>query len=275
MEQVFAVFGDPISHSLSPLMHNAAFKALGIKACYHALRVPRENLKDALSGAKAMGFGGVNLTIPLKEEALKYVEPDPLAGQIGAVNTVDFKKGIRGYNTDGIGAKRAIESTGVSVRNKRVLLLGAGGAARAIAFQLAADGARLLIANRTVERAQRLAEEVSRIGSAQAFDLREACRLAGEAEILINSTSVGMHPRVDETPLPGEALHSELVVFDIVYNPLKTRLLREAEEVGAKIVTGERMLVYQGAEAFKIWTGITPPVEVMHRALLKALGGKP
>jgi shikimate dehydrogenase len=272
-EQVFAVFGDPISHSLSPIMHNAAFSALGLKARYHAFRVPRENLKDALLGAKAMGFGGVNLTIPLKEEALKLVELDSLAKQIGAVNTVDFKGGMKGYNTDGVGAKRAIESAGVSVRDRTVLLLGAGGAARAIAFQLAVEGARIFIANRTVERAQRLAGDVSSVGVAQAFDLMKLKELVVESDILINSTSIGMHPRVDETLVTRELLHSDMVVFDIVYNPLKTRLLLEAEAAGARVVTGEKMLLYQGAEAFKIWTGRAPPVEVMNKALLDALGG--
>lgn len=273
MKQVFAVFGDPISHSLSPPMHNAAYKALGINACYHAFKVTRENLEKAIHGARAMGFGGINLTIPHKEKALEYVKPDPIAEQIGAINTIDFKKETMGYNTDGIGAKKAIESTGITVKGKKILLLGAGGAARAIAFQLATDGTHtLLIANRTIERAQKLAEHLSNITQAEAHQLKDAEKIAPDADILINTTPIGMHPKTDETPLPATALQPNHVVFDIVYNPLKTRLLKNAENTGAAIITGEKMLLYQGAEAFKIWTGIKPPIEVMHTALLRALG---
>ncbi|NMG83251.1 MAG: shikimate dehydrogenase [Methanosarcinales archaeon] len=274
MEQVFAVFGDPISHSLSPVIHNAAISALGLSARYHAFKVERENLGNALSGAQAMGFGGVNLTIPLKEAALKFVEPDPLARQIGAVNTVDFKNGMKGYNTDGIGARKAVESAGVSVKDKTVLLLGAGGASRAIAFQFALTGARLLIVNRTEEKAQSLAQDVSSIRKAEGFSLAELKKLIAEADILINSTSVGMYPDTNNTLVKQEMMHSNLVVFDIVYNPLHTRLLKEAEASGARIITGEKMLIYQGAEAFRIWTGISPPVDVMDKALLAALGEK-
>ncbi|PHP45311.1 shikimate dehydrogenase, partial [Methanosarcinales archaeon ex4572_44] len=145
MEEVFGVFGDPVEHSLSPVMHNAAISALGMKAHYHAFRVCYEGLGDALLGARAMGFGGVNLTIPLKERAftLGFVELDSLSRVIGAVNTVDFRDGIRGFNTDGLGALRALEDASVSLRGKSVVLLGAGGAARAIAFQFASVGARV------------------------------------------------------------------------------------------------------------------------------------
>src|SRR5574337_699587 len=135
--KLFGVLGDPVSHSLSPAMHNAAFKALGMDCEYHAFRVNQDNLRDAIHGAYALGFGGLNLTIPLKEKALGVVKPTELARQIGAVNTVDFKEGITGYNTDGIGAKMALEGRDIRIRGKNILLLGAGGAARAIAFQLA------------------------------------------------------------------------------------------------------------------------------------------
>jgi len=274
MEQVFAVFGDPISHSLSPVIHNAAISALGLSARYHAFKVKKENLGNALSGAHAMGFGGVNLTIPLKEAALKFVEPDTIAGQIGAVNTVDFKNGMRGYNTDGIGAKKAVESAGISIKDKTVLLLGAGGASRAISFQFALAGARLLIVNRTEERAHSLAQDVSVIGKAEGFSLTELKKHIAEADILINSTSVGMYPNTNNTLVKKEMMHSNLVVFYIVYNPLHTRLLKEAKASGARIITGEKMLIYQGAEAFRIWTGISEPVDVMNKALLTALGEK-
>ncbi len=269
--KLFGVLGDPVSHSLSPAMHNAAFKALGMDCEYHAFRVSQENLRDAIHGAHALGFGGLNLTIPLKEKALEIVKPSDLAKQIGAVNTVDFKNGIVGYNTDGIGAKMALENSGVAIMGKRVLLLGAGGAARAIAFQLAKDGARVTIANRTVERAEALAKEVSKVGKADASGTDDLKALISDSDILINSTSVGMLPKIRETMVTHDMMHSDLVVFDIVYNPVNTVLLQEARRAGAKTVDGVMMLVYQGAEAFKIWTMKIPPVEVMERAVRRRL----
>ncbi len=269
--KLFGVFGDPVSHSLSPVMHNAAFKALGMECEYHAFRVSKETLHDAIHGAYVLGFGGLNLTIPLKEKALEIVKPTELAERIGAVNTVDFKKGIVGYNTDGTGAKMALKSNGIGIIGKNVLLLGAGGAARAIAFQLASDGAAVVIANRTEKRAVTIAKDVRRIGKARGTGLDELKTLIENCDILINSTAVGMSPKPSETIVTSEMMHSELVVFDIVYNPVETMLLREARKAGAKTIDGVMMLVYQGAEAFKIWTGKTPPVDVMERAVRERL----
>ena len=269
--KLFGVLGDPVSHSLSPAMHNAAFKALGMECEYHAFRVSADALHDAIYGAHALGFGGLNLTIPLKEKALDIVKPTELAKQIGAVNTVDFKNGIVGHNTDGLGAKMALEGCGVRIREKNVLLLGAGGAARAIAFQLASDGASITIANRTPGRAIALAKEVGRIGKARASGFDELKNLVQNSDILINSTAVGMSPGISETLVTSDMMHSNLVVFDVVYNPINTMLLAEAKKAGAKTIDGVMMLVYQGAEAFKIWTGKTPPVDVMERAVREGL----
>ncbi len=269
--KLFGVLGDPISHSLSPAMHNAAFKALGMECEYHAFRVSPASLHDAIYGAHALGFGGLNLTIPLKEKALEIVKPTELAKQIGAVNTVDFKNGIVGHNTDGLGAKMALEGGGVKIRGKNVLLLGAGGAARAIAFQLASDGASVTIANRTPGRAIALAKEVGRVGKARGSGFDELKNLVQNSDILINSTSVGMSPGISETIVAGDIMHSNLVVFDIVYNPINTMLLAEAKKAGATTIDGVMMLVYQGAEAFKIWTGKTPPVDVMEKAVREGL----
>lgn len=269
--KLFGVLGDPVSHSLSPVMHNAAFKALGMDCEYHAFRVSPVSLCDAIYGAYALGFGGLNLTIPLKEKALEIVEPSELAKKIGAVNTIDFKKGIVGYNTDGLGAKMALEGCGVKIRGKNVLLLGAGGAARAIAYQLAADGASVTIANRTHGRAVALAKEVGMVGKARASGFGELKNLVQDSDILINSTAVGMSPKISETLVTSDMIHSNLVVFDIVYNPVNTMLLKEAKKAGAKTIDGVMMLVYQGAEAFKIWTGKTPPLEVMEKAVRERL----
>lgn len=267
MKTIYGVFGDPIEHSLSPLMHNAAFQALGLECEYHAFRVTRDNLRDALVGAAALGFGGVNLTIPLKEKALEIVEPDALARKIGAVNTVDFKGGMRGYNTDGIGAILALKDKGIEVRGKKVLLVGAGGAARAIAYKLAWEGARVTIANRTIQKAVSLAGEVGGIG----VGLDLLGELIQDSDILVNSTSVGMFPKVNETIATAEIMHPGLVVLDIVYNPLETKLLQEAKRASVGAVDGVMMLVYQGAEAFRIWTGQNPPIKVMESAVREAL----
>ncbi|WP_406660598.1 shikimate dehydrogenase [Methanolobus sp. ZRKC3] len=271
MRTIFAVYGDPIEHSLSPNMHNAAFKELGMDCTYHAYRVKPARLKDTLLRAQAMGFGGVNLTVPLKQEALKIVDADPLAAAIGAINTIDFKDGMKGYNTDGIGAKRCIEEEGVTISGSNVLIVGAGGASRAIAFQFAKDGANITIANRTEEKAVELATEVSSFGNARGCGLDDLKELIAGSDILINCTTLGMHPNIDTSIATAEDMHPNLTVFDIVYNPLETRLLREAKKAGAKTITGVMMLVYQGAEAFRIWTGVEPPVDVMKKAVLEGL----
>ncbi|VVB84610.1 Shikimate dehydrogenase (NADP(+)) [uncultured archaeon] len=269
--KLFGVLGNPVSHSLSPVMHNAAFKALGMDCEYHAFRVSTENLEKALNGASALGFGGLNLTIPLKEKALDIVKPTELAKQIGAVNTVDFKAGMVGHNTDGIGAKMALSHAGIVIRGKNVLLLGAGGAARAIAFQLAKDGANVTIANRAIERAEVLARDVIKVGKANASGFDGLYELINNSDILINSTSVGMHPKISETLVTSDMMHKDLAVFDIVYNPQNTMLLREAKKAGATTIDGVMMLVFQGAEAFRIWTGKTPPVDVMEKAVREKL----
>ncbi|MBN2111396.1 MAG: shikimate dehydrogenase [Methanosarcinaceae archaeon] len=271
MRTVFGVFGDPIAHSKSPDMHNAAFRELKMECIYHAFRVSPEKLGDALLGAKAMGFGGVNLTVPLKQEALKIVEPDPLSRGIGAVNTVDFRDGMKGYNTDGLGARRTLEEKDVPIRGSKVLIAGAGGASRAIAFQLAKDGADITIANRTGKKAIDLASDVSAVGSAKGCGLEKMKELIAGSDILINCTTLGMHPHTEGTIATAEDMHPGLTVFDIVYNPLETRLLKEAKKAGAKAVSGEMMLIYQGAEAFKIWTGVEPPIDVMKKAVLEGL----
>lgn len=269
--KLFGVLGDPVSHSLSPVMHNAAFKALGMDCEYHAFRVRADDLSKALNGAHVLGFGGLNLTIPLKEKAMEIVKPTELAGQIGAVNTVDFKDGMVGYNTDGIGAKMALSSEGIKIKGKKVLLLGAGGAARAIAFQLAKEGARITIANRTIERAEVLVKDVLNIGKAESSDYENLKEMIQDSDILINSTSVGMYPKISETIVTSDMMHKDLTVFDIVYNPQNTLLLKEAKKAGATTIDGVMMLVFQGAESFRIWTGRSPPVDVMEKAVRKQL----
>jgi shikimate dehydrogenase len=269
--KIFGIFGDPIEHSLSPAMQNAALRSLGIAACYHAFRVREERLEDALLGASAMGFCGLNLTIPLKERALEmdFLQSDPLAASIGAVNTISFSsgRGIEGHNTDGWGALLALQDAGLTIDGSRVLLIGAGGAARAIAYTLVQEGARIFIANRNAQRAQSLAAQVGR--GASGHDLFELEELTGQANIIINATSVGMHEG-DSRILEGRLLSRRHAVFDIVYNR-KTELLSDARAAGALAIDGVMMLVYQGAKALEIWTGKKAPVDVMEMAVRDGL----
>jgi shikimate dehydrogenase len=267
--KIFGIFGDPIEHSLSPVMQNVALRALGIDAGFHAFRVAKVDLKDAIRGAAAMGFGGLNLTIPLKEKALEleFLRADELALAIGAVNTISFDQmsRIRGHNTDGWGALLALQDAGVSINESRVLLIGAGGAARAIAYTLEKEGAEISIANRSLRKAHELATSVGGMG----FCLCDLEKLVGQADIIINATSVGMRAG-DERLFDGQLLKSSQAVFDIVYNR-DTRLLQDARAAGSVAIDGVMMLVYQGAKALEIWTGAKAPVDLMERAVREAL----
>jgi shikimate dehydrogenase len=270
MVKIFGVIGYPIEHSLSPVMFNAAFEELKMDCKYYAFKVEPDKLAEALYGARALGFGGLNVTIPLKEKAAKIVELEETARLIGAVNTIDLKD-FKGYNTDGIGALKALEKHGIEVEDKRILILGAGGAARAIAFQLAMKKAALVIANRTESRAIALADEVRKVGIALGTGLENLKSIISKMDILINTTSVGMFPNVNETLVTSELMHPQLAVFDIVYNPLETKLLKEAKKAGAKTIPGIDMLIFQGAEAFKIWLKKEAPLNAMERAVKQAI----
>jgi shikimate dehydrogenase len=274
MKRVYGIIGDPVAHSLSPVMHNAAFEKLGLDAIYLAFRVSKGELKDAIRGAKSLGIAGLNVTIPLKEKALFFVNAEEEAKKIGAINTIDFSTGTPvGYNTDGIGSLRALKEVVGEIEGKDVLILGAGGAARAISFYLDAEGAKVTIANRTKERAAQL---TSILHNAKSIGLgAELTKQLKDLDILINATSVGMHPNEDATLVRAEMMHPDLVVFDIVYNPMETKLLKEAKKAGVKkIVDGVKMLVYQGAASFKIWTKKEPPIAEMEKAVRDALDSK-
>ncbi len=274
---VFGIIGDPVEHSLSPGMHNAAFKELGMDNIYVPFQVKAEHLEDAILGAQSLGVKGFNVTIPHKTEVINYLDYlDIAAGLIGAVNTIEFgKNGAVGHNTDGIGAVMAIEEETL-VKNKKVVILGAGGASRAIAFQLLLSGVdNLVIANRTVEKAVELktdlVEKLDHEVRVSGLDENLTQELS-DTNILINTTPVGMYPNIDQKPVvTAEMMHPDMVVNDIVYNPLKTGLLKEADKAGAKSISGIKMLIYQGVEAFKIWTGIEPPVEIFQGALMNEL----
>lgn len=271
---VVGLIGHPVEHSFSPPMHNAAFEALNMDYVYTAFDVDPADLRQAISGADALNIRGFNVTIPHKIEVMKYLnEIDEIASLIGAVNTIDFKD-LKGYNTDGIGAVKAIGEV-TKIKNRNVVIAGAGGASRAISFYIAKYGAdSLTILNRNVEKAKRLAGDVSSSGLIDDVKSDSIGNMdLNDADILINTTPIGMHPNVDDTPvaLAGD-MHENLVVFDAVYNPNETGLLKQAINTGAKPVYGIKMLLYQGAESFEIWTGRKAPVDVMEDALKRTLG---
>lgn len=277
MTKVFALFGDPVGHSLSPIMQNTAFQALGMDCCYVTYLVHKEDLSAAVQAVRALHLGGVNLTIPHKESVLQYLdEVQEDAQLIRAVNTIVNRDGcLFGYNTDAPGFLASLKSTGFDPNGKRVLIIGAGGAARAAAFALAKDGAaRIDIFNRSSEKAEKLAQDLLQVYRLSA-GAREAntslIKSLKSADLLINATPVGMYPNHRSEPLlTREQLHPGLLVYDLIYNPLKTRLLEEAEAAGCRVLSGLEMLVWQGVKAFQLWTGREAPVDLMQDAVLQA-----
>jgi shikimate dehydrogenase len=274
---VCGIIGDPVEHSMSPAMQNAAFAAEGIDWVYVAFRVDRELLSAAVAGVRALGLRGVNVTVPHKVDIMSFLDSiDPVAQRIGAVNAIVNDSGrLRGYNTDAAGFVHALETGGVDVAGRRVIVLGAGGGARAVAYSLADLGAVPVIVNRTPERAESLARDVSRDtgvdASWSALTPGAVDDLAGSAALIVNTTSVGMSPHVSESPCPSSAMRRDLAVCDIVYNPLQTALMRDAEAIGAPTISGTEMLIGQGARAFELWTGLRAPVDVMRQAVLAEL----
>lgn len=265
---------------MSPAMQNAAFRELGLDYIYVPFRVKSEDLAKAIAGMRALNIRGLNVTVPHKVAVISFLdELDRLAEKIGAVNTIVNDGGVLiGYNTDATGFLQALLEREIEPKGKRAVILGAGGAAKAISFILADKGARLTILNRQLELdwAKELARRISQTFSQEvkALELsRENLSVVlKKADILVNATSVGMSPSINETPAPGDLLRPGLIVYDIVYNPMKTTLLRAAEAAGTETISGIDMLVWQGALAFENWTGQKAPVELMKREVVKLLG---
>ena len=272
---IVGLIGHPVEHSFSPPMHNAAFDALNMDYAYVAFDVNSNDLKSAIEGAESLNIKGFNVTIPHKVDVMQYLdELDEVARLIGAVNTIDFKN-LKGYNTDGIGAVKAIEEV-TSIKNKNVVVAGAGGASRAISFYIAKYGAEsLTILNRNEAKAESLASDVSDsglIGEVASDSINAIGNYMESADVLIDTTPLGMHPNINDEPIvKADMMDEDLVVFDAVYNPNETVLIKEAIKANAKPVYGIKMLLYQGAESFKIWTGKTAPVDVMEKALRNTL----
>lgn len=263
-----ALIGNPVKHSMSPAMHNAAFDKLGLNIKYIALQVEENQLKQAIKGLKALNIIGLNITIPHKQKVMHHLDKvDLVAKKIGAVNTILNKNGkLHGFNTDLQGAIMSLEEHTV-VKNKKVVILGAGGAARSIAFGLKQNKAKVIILNRTVKKAKKLAKQVG--CSTMKLDQLDSIK----ADILINATSVGMHSNTDKSLATKEQLKNFEIVMDIVYNPLETKLIRLAKQAGCTTITGLKMLVLQAAASFEIWTGKKPDIKLMQKVALKKLGG--
>ena len=269
--EVICLIGSPVKHSGSPLMHNFAFRHNDQNYAYVCFEVKEEQTKEALDAMRLLGMRGCNATMPCKGATAKFVDKlSPAAQIIGACNTVVNDGGVlTGYITDGAGMVSNLRESGVEVKDKKIVCIGAGGAATAIEVEVVLQGAKSLsIFNRTVEKA---VNNVNKIKAAvpecdvKAFAMDDLDALREEiaqADILINGTSIGMAPDVDDTPIKDASMfHKDLVVADAVYNPIETRLLKEAKEAGCQIVTGDGMLLWQGAVGYELWTGAKFPVE--------------
>ena len=267
--RLYCIFGRPVTHSLSPAMHNAAFEHMGINAVYTAFEP--ENITDAVHAMRHLHISGASVTIPFKVDVMascQYI--DPLARKIGSVNTLRNDEGsIYAFNTDGTGITETLKEKGVDVNGRLALVLGNGGSARATAFTLAESGAKLLIAGRNAKRIRVLADDIHATGADVETSLIPDLDTSTmrQVDIIINTTPVGMHPDTESSPLPPDLILKHQVVFDIVYSPRITRLLNLAKQKGCVIITGDNMLLHQACRQFAIWTGKEAPVDVMRQAL--------
>jgi len=272
--KVVGIIGYPITHSLSPVMHNAAFARLGLDFVYAPYEVKPESLGKAVQGLAAAGVVGFNVTIPHKERIFEFLDRiDPKAKELGAVNTVRVEQGrLVGYNTDAPGFLLSLKKS-VDPYGKSVLVLGAGGSARAVVFSLLEAGiSQLAIANRSLDRAQQLVDDIISVVPIKLISLpdSEINQTIRQADIIINATPVGLKP--DDPPVISmEMIRPGQVVYDLVYNPPETQLLKQAKAKGAITQNGLEMLVYQGALAFELWTGQKPPIDIMQQALQSKL----
>ncbi|MDE2590954.1 MAG: shikimate dehydrogenase [Patescibacteria group bacterium] len=261
------IIGDPVEHSISPQMHNACYKALGIdkEFIFLAAHVSPQNLEHAIQGIRALGIHAVTITIPHKTAVIGLLDAiDPIAEKIGAVNTIVNKNGkLTGFNTDWIGIDKSLKKI-INLKNKKAAILGAGGAARAAICTAKKVGAQVYIFNRTAENAKMLAEEFQ-----TEYDSIDKIESILTCDVIINTTSVGLNS--DETPIPSDAIRKEQIVFDIIYTPFETQLLKLAKGKGACVIHGTDMLLYQAIAQFNIYTGRSAPEEVMRKAIIENL----
>lgn len=266
-KKICLVIGDPVEQSLSPQMHNAGYKALGIddKFAYISALVKAEDITYSVAGMRAFHFRGMSCTTPHKQSVMEFLDIiDPVAQKIGAVNTVVNDNGkLTGYNTDWTGVVTALQNV-TEIKGKKVALIGAGGAARAMVYGLVNNGADVTIYNRTLEKSEQIAHDFS----CKAETLNKLNQIL-EADIIINATTVGMTPNEANSPVPDAYLRKNHIVLDAVYFPKETLLLRQAKAKGATVISGLDMLLYQGAAQFELYTGHKAPVDVMREALIK------
>ena len=270
MSNTYAVIGDPIDHSLSPNIHNAAFRHLKLDHTYIAYKIPAGELSAGIEALKAIKIAGFNVTIPHKIEMMKFLdEMDTTCKVIGAVNTVLNEDGkLKGYNTDMIGFLDPIKKKNLTIKDSQVLLLGAGGAARAIVTAMVKEKAgKITIVNRTLENANKLAEFAKKIGgNVDTVSIQEANKLITDYKFIINSTSIGM--RNEPSPISTENISKNSIVYDLVYQPINTDLIKKSKENGATIIYGYQMLLSQAACSFEIWHKMEAPYDVMKKTLL-------
>lgn len=277
--KLFGVIGHPIGHSLSPLMHNTAFEALGLHCTMQALDIRPESLHDAVQSFRVLGFGGVNVTVPHKERIMPFLDDiEAEARAIGAVNTIQFVEGKAiGYNTDAFGFRQSLEPYRSKIDGSIFAILGAGGAARAVVYVLLKHfrSTQIVIVSRSLTRSRDLIEQFKDIDqnrlTAITFQDPALSSLLLSARLIVNATPVGMHPQWHEFPIPPDFFHSEHVVFDLVYRPLKTKLLAGAEQRGATTVSGLEMFLHQGSRAFELWTGRQMDLEAVRATILAFL----
>lgn len=266
----YAVIGDPIDHSLSPNIHSAAFRELNLEHSYIAYRIPKEELEEGVEALKKINIAGFNVTIPHKVEMMKFLDKtDESCSIIGAVNTVTNENGsLKGYNTDMDGFLDPLKKKNIKIKEQKVLLLGAGGAARAIVAAFAKEhAASITIANRTLDNARKLAEFSEKIGLRSKFmKIDDVADSAKEYNIIVNATSIGL--KNESSPISLETIGKNTTVYDIVYMPMNTDFLKKAKEKGATIIFGYEMLLGQAVRAFEIWHGMKAPYSAMKRALL-------
>jgi shikimate dehydrogenase len=276
--KLYGIIGDPVTHSMSPLIHNIAFRALGLNCIYVPFQVTEIELVHAIEGMRAMNILGLNVTMPHKLAVIPLLDClDPLAEKIGAVNTVANNSGVlTGYNTDAAGFIRALHENGINIYERKVVVLGAGGVSRAICFALAEQKCEIFIVNRTYKKALELADMVSRISSldikAYEMNAKNLKTIMSGANILVNATSIGMGLNIKETPVVAALLNPELIVFDTIYHPAETQLLKWAKKTCTKAIGGLDMLLWQAALAFKIWTGLEAPFDAVKKGISSMLG---
>jgi shikimate dehydrogenase len=273
--KTYCIIGDPIHHSLSPAMHNAAFAAKGLHCTYIAFRVPQNELKESIESLRSINIAGFNVTTPHKTNVMRYLdELEPMAKKASAVNTVNNIEGIfRGYNTDVYGFIEPLHKRHVDFRGIHVLLIGSGGAARAVVVALAEENsiAKLVIANRDVQRAKELAMLADRLGmKCEVVPFEKATAFSPACDLIINATKLGMN----NEPSVIDHLHIQKgsIVYDIVYRPMVTDLIENAKYAQASVVYGYEMLIEQGAKSFEIWTGLSAPRDAMKKNLLGIFG---